>query len=121
MNFKTIIIGIHLILFIGCKQAQTPCVTLIDAATFKTHTATQDKQLLDIRTPAEYHSFHLEGATLANLYQYDLFIEKISTLDQNQPVYIYCRSGNRTQIAAQILCEKGFKVYDLKGGIITWQ
>jgi rhodanese-related sulfurtransferase len=39
-------------------------------------------------------------------------------LDKTQPVYIYCRSGNRSAKSAIRLQEMGFeKIYDLEGWI----
>jgi len=42
-------------------------------------------------------------------------------LDKNNPIIVYCRSGVRSNRAANILIENGFsEVYDM-GGILDWQ
>ena len=42
-------------------------------------------------------------------------------LNKDEPVYIFCRSGNRSQKARQIMLEHGFtQVYDLDGGYNAW-
>ena len=42
-------------------------------------------------------------------------------LDKKTPIYLYCRSGNRSKKSADILIEMGFsEIYDLKGGFIEW-
>jgi rhodanese-related sulfurtransferase len=42
-------------------------------------------------------------------------------LDKKNPIYLYCRSGNRSKKSADILIKLGFsEVYDLKGGFVEW-
>ena len=49
------------------------------------------------------------------------FDRSFEKLDKSKPVYLYCRSGNRSKKSDDILIELGFsKVYDLKGGFIEW-
>jgi len=49
------------------------------------------------------------------------FMDKMSKLDKNKDLYIYCRSGNRSGKATRKLESMGFpKIYDLKGGILNW-
>lgn len=96
--------------------------TLLETLEFKQHINSEQIQLLDVRTLIEYSSGHIEGAVLSNVMNKSRFLETIKTLDKDKPVYIYCRSGSRSKTAAQLLCESGFeKVYDLKGGYLTWQ
>ena len=46
------------------------------------------------------------------------FFEKIN---KSKPIYIYCRSGNRSKKSSEILKKIGFiKVYDLFGGYKSW-
>jgi rhodanese-related sulfurtransferase len=77
-------------------------------------------QLIDIRTPQEFQSGHLENAVNINYFDAD-FLTKINQLDKSKEVYIYCRSGNRSNSAIRKLENSGFpKIYDLKGGILNW-
>lgn len=75
-------------------------------------------QLIDVRTPEEYATGHIAGAV-------NMPVEEIGArlgeINQAEPVVVYCRSGNRSNQAAQILQGAGYKgVYDL-GGITAWQ
>ena len=75
--------------------------------------------LLDVRTLMEYEDEHIEGAVLLPL---DELAEKASEVipSQEKTYYVYCRSGNRSATAAQLLVDMGYKsIYDL-GGIIDW-
>lgn len=77
-------------------------------------------QLLDVRTPKECANGTIENAVEINVTA-DGFIEQaVSKLDTSKPVYVYCRSGGRSRIASNILVEKGYKVYNVKGGYIAW-
>lgn len=77
--------------------------------------------LLDVRTPQEYYEGFIPGATLIPLGQLSDRIGEIERF-KNLPVLIYCRSGNRSIPASQILLRNGFKtVYHLRGGIRAWE
>ncbi|MFG2829956.1 rhodanese-like domain-containing protein [Streptomyces sp. NPDC048434] len=71
-------------------------------------------QLIDVRNPAEYEAGAFPGARnipLAALPQ------RINELDPARPVVLYCRSGNRSVIAAALLEARGFgDVCDVVGG-----
>lgn len=47
---------------------------------------------------------------------------RINELEEykNQPVYIICRSGNRSGFAAKILSAKGFDAYNVTGGMLDY-
>lgn len=75
--------------------------------------------LLDVRTVAENYELRIPGSTLIPL---DTLEAKAESLLANKEVKIivYCRSGNRSKEAADILIGLGYKnVFDL-GGIIDW-
>jgi len=78
-------------------------------------------QLVDVRTPAEFQGGYIAGAKLINIQDTD-FAQKISQLDKNRPVLVYCAVGGRSANAAGQFTKLGFtKVYDLKGGITAWK
>ena len=101
--------------------ASTEVIVTVDAKSFKDLMVSEPGTLLDVRTPEEWAEGTLKGATKIN-YKGDTFEQDIETLDKNVPVYVYCRSGGRSAGAADVLKEKGFKkVYNLDGGITSWQ
>lgn len=74
--------------------------------------------LVDVRTPAEYQSGHLERAV--NIPFDELAARQSELGGKDTPVVLYCRSGRRTALGARTLQEQGFtKVYDL-GPISAW-
>lgn len=69
--------------------------------------------LLDVRTAAEYAMGHMEGFRNIPL---DELRSRISSLDVAKPVYVTCQVGLRGYVAARILMQNGFDVYNLSGG-----
>lgn len=77
--------------------------------------------ILDIRTPQEIKLGYIGDASIINYYNDD-FEEKLNLIQKDQEIYVYCRSGNRSAKAAEILQKNGFsKVYNLSTGIIGWE
>ncbi|WP_310726510.1 rhodanese-like domain-containing protein [Streptomyces sp. N2A] len=71
-------------------------------------------QLVDVRNPAEYAAGALPGARSIPL---ATLPDRITELDPARPVVLYCRSGNRSVIAAALLEARGFgDVCDVEGG-----
>ena len=78
-----------------------------------------DALLIDVRTESEFRSGYIEGAQLLPL---DQLQARLGELPENKatPLVVYCRSGNRSATAADLLLKTGYtQVYDL-GGIIDW-
>lgn len=72
--------------------------------------------VIDVRTPKEFNDGHLEITDYNFDYLSGEFEQKVPELDKNQTYYLYCRTGNRSEKAAQFLREKGFnKVYNIGG------
>ncbi len=71
--------------------------------------------LIDVRTLAEFNAKHLEGAiNLANENIANLIEDEVS--DKEKKIVLYCRTGNRSAMAAQTLIDMGYKnVYDMGG------
>ena len=76
--------------------------------------------LLDIRTPTEVEAGHISGAANIDFYS-PTFRDDLAALDRDKAYLIYCRSGNRTGQAYNIMDELGFEqVYNMGGGISQW-
>lgn len=75
--------------------------------------------IVDVREPEEYHAGRVPGASLVPLRS---FIERAHDLPHDRPIYLVCRSGRRSTRALHWLMEMGFdRVYNLKGGILSWK
>jgi phage shock protein E len=81
--------------------------------------ADSDILLLDVRTKSEYQEAHIPNSTLIPLDVLER--DSLSKIpDKNTEIFVYCRSGNRSSSAVQILLKQGYtRVYNL-GGIVGW-
>ena len=77
-------------------------------------------QFIDVRTALECSRGYIKPAVNID-YMSKGFVEKFNIYKKDEPLYLYCRSGNRSRKAAQLLAEEGFtEIYDLEGGIAHW-
>ena len=98
-----------------------PTGTTLDAAEFAAALKAPETVILDVRTPAEFASGHLPGAINLDVQSPD-FPAQVAALDPNVPYAVYCRSGNRSQAALDIMARSGVSdAYHLGGGIGAWQ
>ena len=129
INSKILLLTFVLISFIACGQkensksndanADQASISLISPADL--NSVNKDIVLIDVRTPEEFASGHLENAVNMNYFDSDFDVQ-LKTLDKNKTVYLYCKSGRRSANAAEKLEDMGFvKIYDLEGGILSWQ
>jgi len=79
-----------------------------------------DVKVVDVRTPEEYASGHLDGATSIDFYAPD-FADRIARLDPDSEYVVYCRTGHRSAQAAALMADSGLAVDDVEGGIVAWQ
>jgi rhodanese-related sulfurtransferase len=105
----------------GAKAQQSDAIKILTASEFNEAIKNNDVQLVDVRTQNEFNEGTIEDALNIDFFQQEIFNNEFSKLDKDQPVYLYCRSGNRSQQAAKKLEAMGFKeIYDLKGGYMGW-
>lgn len=78
--------------------------------------------ILDVRTQEEYQLEHIPGAQQLNVHEPRNFMKEIENLDKSKNYYVYCRSGNRSLQACQVLDFNGFKhTFSLEGGYEKWR
>ncbi len=108
----------------SCQADQDQQITAVSPAEaaelIATHQGDAAFVILDIRTPGEYHSGHLQGAIMIDYYSKS-FVEDIGRLDKNKSYLVYCRSGNRSARSMDLLKKLQFQnIYHLTTGINGW-
>lgn len=74
--------------------------------------------VLDVRTDAEYREGHVPGATLLPLADLGA---RMNEVPKDRPVYVICRSGNRSAQASAQLVKAGYtQVFNVDGGMNAW-
>jgi phage shock protein E len=77
----------------------------------------QTHMLIDVRTPEEFASGHIEGSVNIPV---ESLADRLNEVPRDLPLVVYCRTGNRSATAARILVDAGYApVYDL-GGLQSW-
>lgn len=77
----------------------------------------EDCIVLDVREAAEFAFGHIPSAISVPLGELDSI-----GLDQKKQIYVVCRTGNRSDVACQMLKEKGYSnVKNVIPGMVEWQ
>lgn len=76
--------------------------------------------LLDVRSPYEFTEERIANTPLMPLQYLE---KKIRDLEQykKKKIIVYCHSGNRSELAVEILREYGFNALNMQGGILQWK
>ena len=129
MKSKIVLLFFATLLFINCKEktqhstseTSKTITESIDPTSFSEKLkATSNAQLIDVRTPEEFNSKHLENAINID-YNGATFDTEIAKLDKTKPTFVYCLSGGRSSSAVAKMQELGFtELYNMEGGMMKW-
>lgn len=106
---------------LSCNGQSSKNITDIDPKAFSEKiTTTPNAQIIDVRTPQEFTSGHIDNAVNIDWLS-DNFVVNTQKLDKTKPVFVYCKTSNRSPQAAKKLEELGFAtIYNMKGGLLQW-
>ena len=126
----SLIVGVTLIA--GCVRDETATLetstqVIEDITPPEAFTLIQNNQnntdfvIIDVRTRQELADGHIENVINIDFYS-ETFRDELNNLDKNKKYLIYCRSGNRSGSALDIMAELNFEeVYNILGGILSWE
>lgn len=121
MKFRSIFFVLLSFVILSCNGQTTKNIKTIEAKAFAEKiNATENPQILDVRTPGEFNAGHIENADNVN-WLGDSFVKESEKYDKTKPVFVYCKSGGRSKKATEKLEELGFEnIYELEGGYMKW-
>ena len=90
----------------------------LTACATQTEDPTAYAAIIDVRTPEEWATGHLEGAVRIGIADAD-FAQQLEALDKSADYYIYCRSGNRAGQAIDYMQSAGFTGKLVNGGAVA--
>lgn len=102
-------------------------VKALTPVSIRTVSAAEAKQLidgsrppfiLDVRQPNEFKTGHIPNAVLVPLNDLG---NQMNKLPKDAEILTVCRSGARSAAAARLLAEQGFRVVNLRGGMMAWE
>jgi rhodanese-related sulfurtransferase len=114
-----VIMGFFASLF-GLNAQTIEEITVLDATEFKEGISKRKVALIDVRTANEFNAGKIKNSVNIDFFN-PQFISCFSEYNKEEPIYLYCKSGNRSGKAAKKLAKLGFtEIYDLKGGYSGW-
>ena len=109
-----------LILLAGCSSTGSATTVNLNVSEFSQKITEPGVIIVDVRTPDEFASGHIEGALNID-FNSGNFANEITRLNPSETYAVYCRSGSRSGQAASIMHKAGFHdVSNLNGGVIDW-
>ena len=118
MNKVLVLLLFPLLVF---TQEKDSFYELVSYDIYKNKISSKDALVFDVRTTEEFNLGHIKGSINIDFYDEKLFVDFFEKVNKTKPIYIYCRSGNRSKKSSEILKKIGFvKVYDLLGGYKNW-
>lgn len=118
-KYKFIFLLVFL-LITGCSSHNnvTHEVAFIDGEKVYQMIKNKDTYIIDVREDYEYKSGYLPNSY--NIPLGDINSISLNNFSHTSTIIVYCRSGNRSNIAANLLIKLGYEnVYDM-GGITNW-
>jgi rhodanese-related sulfurtransferase len=118
---KILILLLTCIMTTSCKSQTSNNFQSLTALAFKEKLNTEkNSQILDVRTPEEFATGHLENAVNIN-WNSENFDQQIKKFNKTKPIFVNCQAGGRSKKAAERLFSLGFKkIFELKSGINDW-
>lgn len=118
---KIIFVGFVIIMLMsGCSSnhSDSNLISYMDA---KEKIINNGAILIDVRTEEEYNETHIQGAVLLDVDKINENSAKDIISAYDSEVIVYCKSGNRSSQAKEILENLGYtNVYDL-GSMSNWK
>ncbi len=117
---KLILPGLFAVVAAGTALATDPLTTAVspDALLERLDDGEKAPYVLDVRTAEEFVAGHVPGAV--NI-PYDQVASRLAEVPKDRDVVLYCRSGRRAQLAAEVLMDKGYsRLEHLQGDMPAW-
>ena len=115
---KSILLALSVVCSLALNAGEPKNISIDDAA--KLVAKDTNVIVLDVRTPAEFKSGHIKGATNINFNDKE-FSEKISKLDKSKTYIIHCAAGGRSGRACEQIKTLEFKnMLHMNEGFNAW-
>jgi rhodanese-related sulfurtransferase len=75
-------------------------------------------QLIDVRQDHEWDAGRIAGARHLELTELGA---QAATVERDQQVIFYCRSGVRSAMATDAFAEAGYDAHNMAGGLLAWE
>lgn len=80
-----------------------------------------DVTIIDVRTPQEVAKGAIKGSVAIPLDELETKIRE-QVQDKNRVIYLYCLSGSRSEMAADMLTNLGYsQAFSMSNGLMMWR
>lgn len=100
---------------------QSEHITTVTPDEFNVRIHQPEFYLVDVRTPDEFKTGHIEGAHNLDVQNPDFEELAKKELPTDKIIAVYCGSGKRSAMASEKLAALGFDILNLKGGLAAWK
>lgn len=116
---KLLIALVALLALTGCSNSNSGAIVdTVSAPVWVSEAQSPEIQIIDVRTAGEFAAGHVANALNIDV-EASTFEDEIAKLDKTKTYALYCHSGRRSAIAANVMADSGFKhIINLKGGFI---
>lgn len=120
---------LFILLFVAVVIVAWACKSGTKSSVYKTVGADEFERIisdtagvvvLDARTQSEYDEGHIANAVLIDVKTDSFMMAARDLLPKDKTIAVYCRSGRRSAMAADMLTDEGYTVVNLDGGIMAW-
>ena len=120
---------LFILLFVAVVIVAWACKSGTKSSVYKTVGADEFERIisdtagvvvLDARTQSEYDEGHIAHAVLIDVKAGAVRMAARDLLPKDKTIAVYCRSGRRSAMAADMLTDEGYTVVNLDGGIMAW-
>lgn len=119
ISTAVVVLAIVAYVMVSLIGGQSPQAVTLQNVSVQDLASAEDAFLLDVREPWEFEQGHAPGATLIPLGQ---LAGRVDELPDDTPIFVMCRSGQRSLTASDILIAAGKQdVRNVRGGILAWQ
>lgn len=116
-----VVVALVAFMTLSCVQAEknAPTEQAIAASEYQSNFVDTSAAhlLVDVRTPEEFATGHIAGAVNIPL---DTLESRLGEVPKDTPIVLYCRTGNRSAQAADLLEGAGYSDIRDLGGILDW-
>jgi rhodanese-related sulfurtransferase len=108
-----------IIMIVSCTTMDYQSIPATEASAMITNDSSV--VLLDVRTREEYDGElgHLRGAILIPVQALSSRLPELESY-RGRDILIYCRTGRRSLVAADILQKNGYRAINVQGGMVEW-
>ncbi len=99
-------------------RREPPVIDQISVADLQAALAAGSARLIDVREKQEFDSGHVPGAVWVPMSLVPLRMDEFRAAE---PVYVVCRTGNRSGQVVMWLANQGIQTVNVAGGTVSWQ